>query len=57
MELYIFCPGALYMVGSLSDYFLPMLRVGTSELGDAPIQHDDMMVCQRNFLARYELCF
>jgi hypothetical protein len=45
------------MVGSLSDYFLPMLRVGTSELGDAPIQHDDMMVCQRNFLARYELCF
>ena len=45
VELDAFTPRFLNMVGSLYDHFLPLGRVGSSELSTAPVQHFNMFVC------------
>jgi len=56
IKLCILCPGALDMVGSLFDYILPAIWVGSSKLRDVPFQHADALIYQRDFLDRYALC-
>lgn len=52
IELYILRPDALDIVGGLFNHILPMTWVGSSELGDLPSQHADVLVRQHNFLAK-----
>jgi len=57
IEYCVFSPGSFDVVGSLSNYFLLMIGVCISELGDAPFQEAHMFVSQLNFLARVTLLF
>jgi len=57
IELCIFLPSFLDIVGSLFDYFLPMICVYMFELGSAPFQHAHVFICKHNFLARYAFLF
>jgi hypothetical protein len=57
IECHVARPHALNAVGSPLDDFLPTIRVGISELGDAPSQHANLLIRQGNFLARCAFCF
>ena len=57
IELCIFSPSFLDVVGSLFDYFLPTICVCVFELGGAPFQHAHVFICEHNFLARYAFLF
>jgi len=57
IELCIFLPSFLDVVGSLFDYFLPTICICMFELGGAPFQHAHVFICEHNFLARYMFLF
>ena len=57
VELYFLCPKSRDIVGSLFNHILPTICVGSSELGELPVQHADVPVRQLNFLAKYTFRF
>ena len=48
IELGIFSPGVLDTVGSLFDYFLPTIGIGSSEFNAPGFQYADMLISQHN---------
>jgi len=57
VECCVFFPYSLDVLSGVFDYFLLIIGVGSSELGDETFQEAHVIVSQLKFLARVRLLF